>query len=142
MNVASLISAYHNHSVVKRFVDKILPFGDVFIHVDAKCDIRKFHDILGDSVCFCSKRKYVSWGGRSQIDACIELLQTARAKKNYDYYSIHSDTDYPVRKVSDYILYLEKHDGHNFIESFPVPEENIFRYEKYHLDDFFSQLKV
>jgi hypothetical protein len=83
MNVAFLISAYHNYPVVKWFVNRLLQFGDVFIHADAKYDIRPLYNILGDDVCFCKERKCVSWGGASQIDACIELLRTARSKKDY-----------------------------------------------------------
>lgn len=141
MKIAFLIQAYHNHDIVKRFVDMIHPAGDVFIHIDAKVNAEKFHTILGSTVRYVRNRKKVSWGGRSQIDACMELLQMASANCDYDYYSIHSDTDYPSRPLSDYTAFLELHEGWNFIETIPIPENNISRYQNINLDEMFSNLK-
>lgn len=113
MRIAYLILAHKNPDQVKRLVN--LLNGDVYIHIDSKCDIKKFY-ISNEKINYINKRISINWGGFSMVQATLRLINDARKSCNYDYYVLLSGDDYPIRNLNEFELFLDKHKKHSFIE--------------------------
>ena len=135
MKVAFLILAHAYPRLAGRLIDRLCPHGDVFIHVDAKSDIKPFKESVGNNAVFVDRRS-VRWGGASMVEATMCLVEAAFAKGGYDYYSLHSGVDYPVRPVGEFVRTLREGNGFEYIDCFPFPADNKVRYEERHLLDF------
>ncbi len=77
--------------------------NSIFLHIDKK-------SILDPSIIYNPKKSYidfierrkVAWGGYSQIEVEVNLLETAINYKKFDYYHLISGADLPI-KSQDYI---------------------------------------
>lgn len=86
---------------------------DILLHVDAKSDLQQY-DIIKDKVSFIDQRVPVFWGDVSQIKAMLAIFSYAK-KFNYDYVSLVSESDLPLKKPEDINLFLEQHLGSEYI---------------------------
>lgn len=141
MNVAFLVQAYQDPLFLNRFIERLVGYGDVYLHIDAKVNAGPFHEIIGSKVFYIKNRHIVRWGGKSQIDAFMELVKSANENKDYDYYSHHSDADYPTKNLGEFLTFLQSNKGKNFIECHPIPEHNTPRLTDFHLTDFYHNRK-
>src|SRR5690554_4527610 len=119
---AYLIQCHKDAGQVNRLIDT-LSHKDVhfYIHVDLKADISP-QIKTGPSVFLIRERIDVQWGTISQVHATLALLNAAmNSGVAYDYLSLISGQDYPI-KSSSYILdFLEQNAGREFLESFELP---------------------
>lgn len=139
MKVAFLIQAHACPEMLARLVCRLSGHGDIFIHIDARSDLRPFTERVDRRAQFIAHRSRVHWGGRSQLEAYMCLLEAA-AVKNYDYYSLHSGMDYPCRPLLEYLAFLRDNQGQEFIDSAPMPENFKIRYRKRFLTDFYPTI--
>ncbi len=142
MRIACIIMAHKEPQQIERFLKKFsgLPF-DFYIHVDKKAEIPPFEYLAGlPQVYFVTKRIRVQWASYSYIVAILNSFkQIFNTQIKYDFFSIMSGQDYPIKPVKDFYHLLERNRGRNFI-SYDEEEEwwshAITRITKYHFTNF------
>lgn len=119
IKVAYLITAYHDYEHLKKLIialnDNNIYF---FIHIDKKSLMPTNLDEF-ENIKFIKRHK-VWWAGWSHQKAILNLMSEA-IKGNFDYYSLISGSDYPIRK--NVFLYSLLSQGGEFIsikEGFPA----------------------
>lgn len=115
MRIAYLIVAHKNPKLLRLFIEALSSEDAAFfIHIDRKCDIGAFRDIVGENVHFSSRRVPVYWGEYSMVEAILIILEQALATKPaYDRFVLLTGSDYPLRS-REYI--------HRFFERYPSTE--------------------
>ncbi|MDO4566782.1 MAG: beta-1,6-N-acetylglucosaminyltransferase [Oscillospiraceae bacterium] len=117
--------------------------NDIFIHMDKKAAGFEEGDISSAahaSGVFFLPRISVQWGGYSQIDCMLRLLDAASEKGDYAYLHLVSGTDMPLKSQDELHEYFDEKQGTEFIEfSAPRVDENTrCRFSLYH---FFMEWK-
>lgn len=121
LQVAYLILA-HNHPLqVARLVDRLRhPGARIYIHVDAKADLRPFLDVLREKdVVLLRDRVSVFWGGYSVVEATLALMRTA-LRDGFGYAVLLSGSDYPIKPAGHI---------HDFLATTPFEHINYWRME-------------
>ncbi len=115
---------------------------DMYIHVDAKQEIEPFKRAVSgiDRVYFTPDRYKVYWGGYNAIHACYELLRTALSSdREYDYYVMMQNLDYPIKNNSYIKSFFESNNGKEFIRGCPIAGTNDWefsrKYKLYYMKD-------
>src|SRR5579863_370536 len=142
MRVACIIMAHKGPQQIERFIKKFneLPF-DFYIHIDKKINIQPF-EYLADlpQVHFITDRVFVRWASYSYIVAILHSLkQVLGSQTKYDFISIMSGQDYPIKPVTGFYNAIEKNPGRNFIcydEGNEWWAHAISRINKYHFTNF------
>ncbi len=137
MRIAFLNLCHTDPQIVARVANKLTknPNFDMYIHVDAKSDIKPFQELLKDNeqVYFIEKRQKVYWGGYHAILATYALLEEALASpRHYDYVVTLQNLDYPI-KSNQYIEdFFEKNKGTEYIRGCRIAKTDDWHYaEKY-----------
>jgi len=106
MKVAYLIIAHNQPGLLARLV-KILTceWAYFFIHIDAKTELSPFQRRLDgcQNIMFVedAKRVNVQWGGFSQVQATLNLLDTALNFDNsFSRYTLLSGSDFPIKPLA------------------------------------------
>lgn len=92
--------------------------NDIYVHMDLKNkqfdedDCRK---LIKRSGIYFTKRTSVTWGGYSQINSELVLLQTATAHRKYNYYHLLSGQDLPIKSNNEIMNFFKKHQGAEFV---------------------------
>jgi hypothetical protein len=142
MRIACIIMAHKGPQQIERFIKKFngLPF-DFYIHIDKKINLLPF-EYLADlpQVYLITKRVHVRWASYSYIVAILGALkQVLGNQTRYDFISIMSGQDYPIKPVTDFYHIIEKNPGRNFI-CYDEGEEwwshAISRINRYHFTNF------
>lgn len=140
MKVACLIITHTSALQVQRLVNK-LDNGhfDFYIHVDKKADLEPYKTLLDmANVFFAKKRIDVKWAGYSGVKAIFNMLEQIEASGiKYDFLSLHTGQDYPI-KSADYIIdFLQQNIGKQFIHYMNFDEWTGAqrRIDKHHLED-------
>lgn len=92
--------------------------NDIYLHVDKK--VKKFpEEVLKNTVLKANlifvPRKSISWGGYSQIEVELLLLETA-TKTQHCYYHLLSGVDFPLKTQDEIYDFFNKNRGKNFIK--------------------------
>ena len=120
MRIAFLNLCHCEPDIVARVTEKLTkePDFDMYIHVDAKQDIRPFQMLLKDNeqTYFIEDRQKVYWGGYNAIRATFALLNAALSnERKYDYFVLLQNLDYPIRSNGDIKAFFEKGNGTEYI---------------------------
>jgi Core-2/I-Branching enzyme len=143
MKTAFLIMAYKDPSQIERLIHKFSREGSHFyIHLDKKIDKTPF-EYLGniEGVYFIEKRVRVNWGGYSLTAGIIHSIkEISSSARPYDFVSVMSGQDYPIKPVHTFYDHLERNPGKNFI-FFEEPGEAWWshassRIHQYHMTSF------
>ena len=109
--IAFLIAAHTEPTLLARLVRALTsPWSHVFVHVDAKADIGIFLHELSDTsgVTLIRDRVPVHWGGWSQVEASLRLMQTAlEHDPAFARFVLLSGSCYPLRSnraLRDYLF--------------------------------------
>lgn len=92
--------------------------NDIYVHMDLKNkqfdedDCRK---LIKRSGIYFTKRTSVTWGGYSQINSELVLLQTATAHRKYNYYHLLSGQDLPIKTNNEIMNFFKNHQGAEFV---------------------------
>ena len=126
MRIACIIMAHKGPQQIERFLKKFsgLPF-DFYIHIDKKIPTGPHSNIWLRLPRFIllQNRIRVRWASYSYIVASPNSLkQIFSTQIPYDFISIMSGQDYPIKPVKDFYHLLEKNPGENFI-SYDEDEE-------------------
>lgn len=142
MRIAHLIITYTCPMQLERMIRQMQhPDFDFYIHVDAKFPLES-HDNLKKyaNVYFIQNRVDVQWAAYSTIQAEFnglqEILDSAR---NYDFISLMSGQDYPIKTPVQMQSFFEERNGKLLLKYKAFEgewEEGMHRINKYHLTDF------
>lgn len=125
MRIAYCILCHRYTPVLRELVGFVGADNDVFVHVDAKCDMADFAP-LADKVNFVGERVGVSWGRYSQIEATLRLLDATRASR-CDYVAFVSGDTLPLRTDAELKRFLWENRGREFVFESPVQRHHIDR---------------
>ena len=144
MKIAFLNLCHTDPELVARCARRLCsdPDFDIYIHVDAKQDIKPFESVLKglNRVYFTNARHKVYWGGYNAIHASYELLRTAlRSERKYDYFVMMQNLDYPIKSNAEIKTFFEENKGKEFIRGCPIAEtkdwEFARKYKLYYMKD-------
>lgn len=121
MKLAVLIQCHKCPEQINRLLDVMKSDEvDFYIHVDRKSDIADEIEKRADVHILPPERRVdVMWGGFSQVEATLKLLDEALITGGYDYYFLISGQDFPVRPIRELIEFLENDNGANYVDLFP-----------------------
>jgi Core-2/I-Branching enzyme len=142
MRLAHLVLAHNNPTQLERLVKRLIYHNtDIYIHLDAKADIKEFiHLQTLENVFFISNRTQVTWADFSMMAATLtsfeEILKTG---KNYSHINLLSGHDYPLKRAADIQAFLFKNPDKTFMRYRSIYDEwseTLSRFTKYHLGDY------
>jgi len=138
MKIAHIILVHKNPAQVARLVERLShPDVDCWIHIDAKCNITEFRDVLRmRNVYLTEPRMAISWAGYSIVQAMLNGMRAVlNAGEEYDYVNFLSGQDYPLQSPDRFLHYLSDHNGYEFIGHRPYEEtgQNMERVHRYYL---------
>ncbi|MBE5919038.1 MAG: glycosyl transferase [Pseudobutyrivibrio ruminis] len=141
MKHAYLVIAHNQFELLKELVLLLesQSDNDFYIHIDKKANVEDFTKLLDlekyTNIHIIQKHS-VTWGGHSQIECELTLLEAALSSDTeYDYLHIISGVDLPVKSMEYVNDFFEKNKGKEFLY-FDVYQDrkNIFsRCKEYHL---------
>lgn len=142
MRIACIVIAHKGPLQIERFIKKFhgLPF-DFYLHIDKKVDQKLFEQLQDLSqVYFVTKRVSIRWASYSYIEALLNSLkQVLGTGIRYDFISIMSGQDYPIKPVEDLYATFKQNPGKNFIcydETGEWWKDAISRINRYHFTNF------
>jgi Core-2/I-Branching enzyme len=115
---AYLIMAHNNFGILEKLI-RLLDYekNDIYLHVDSRAssfDKDYFSTISKKSNMFMIDRLEINWGGLSQVNCELKLLENS-VVNNYQYYHLLSGVDLPL-KSQDYIHdFFNKNEGKEFV---------------------------
>lgn len=138
MKTAALIQAHHRPDLMERLLDRLS--GELwarYVHIDAKSDIGIFSPLFGKAD-FLHDRVAVYWGGFSQVEATLRLIEAALANPEVTHLYLMSGQDYPLRSDEEIRQVIagatrdKGGEGGNFLEiaRMPFPDKPMTRIEK------------
>lgn len=135
MKIAFLNLCHCDPEVVARVSKKLTanPNFDMYIHVDAKTVIEPFVRMIekNDQIFFVKNRKKVYWGGYNAIEATFELLKAAmKSSRNYDYFVLLQNLDYPIRSNAYIERFFIKNKGKEFIRGCNIAKTKDWHYKR------------
>lgn len=142
MKLAYLILVHNQPQQLKRMIERLSTEGtDFYVHVDRKVSIDEFRATIQlPNVFFVQKREKVHWGAYSIVQATVngfeEILQS---KKEYDFVSLISGQDYPLKNNAAIVDFFKQNSGKAFMEFYSVENvwtEAIPRLRKYFLTNY------
>ncbi len=135
MRVAHLILAHRQASQVARLARRLLAADDaVFLHLDARVDPAPFRAALDPRVQVLARRHPTPWGGYGLVAAALALMRAALAERTFDYLSLLSGSDYPLRPWSALHAHLRANPDHEHFSYMGEMEQNPRfqrRYQRY-----------
>ena len=118
MKLAYIIQAHKGFKQLKLLIDVLSIESDIYIHIDLKnqelYQQLRSHYQSKINIFIISERVSVNWSGFSQIEATLKLLEKTQ-NKNYDYISLLSGQDFPIKSYSEIINFLEKKPTREFV---------------------------
>lgn len=142
MRIACIIMAHKDPHQIERLIKKYhnFPF-DFYIHLDKKISQKSFLFLASNpQVHFIKQRVWVRWASYSFLKAIIRSFkEVLNSGTYYDFISVMSGQDYPIKPVTMYFNLLEKNMGKNFISYEEESEwwsHAITRINKYHFTNF------
>ena len=142
MRIACIIMAHKNPQQIERFIKKFDPFPfDFFLHIDRKIDLEPFQYLARlPQVQFVQHRVKIRWASYNFVHAMLLCMkEVLNGTTKYDFISVMSGQDYPIKPVSELYSTLEKNRNKNFIcfeEQGDWWNHAITRIKKYHLTNF------
>ena len=125
MKLAYLIQSHKSFEQIDLLINALNDQDtDFFIHVDKKSELL-FEDLKSNykyhtNIYFVEDRLDVNWGGLSQVMATKKLMELALNTKEYDYLSLLSGQDFPLKSKGFIKQFLEVNKGKQFIEVKPI----------------------
>ncbi len=108
--IAYLVVAHNQPEHVLRLVRAMCdPRTFFFVHIDAKADIARFHELRNEPrLALIARRERVYWGGFSQVQATLNLLHAAiDSGQPFARFTLLSGADYPIKsrdEINDLLL--------------------------------------
>jgi len=134
MKLAYIIQAHKGFKQLSILIDILSKNSDVYLHIDLKNDYLynrlKDHYLSQKNIFILSDRISVNWSGFSQVKATLNLLEAVRGK-NYDYVTLLSGQDLPIKSHSEIIKFLSEDVHREFIHIAPDYKNYSWRLLRY-----------
>lgn len=138
---AILILAHKNPLQLRRLYDALQhPRFDVYISIDANCDMTPFKEALPNAV-FIRQRERGVWGGFSLVQASLNgVEEILSSEEHYHYVHFISGQDYPVLPMSDIARATDCGNDKQYITWHDISGNDHYhknmrkRYEYYHIN--------
>lgn len=129
MKIAFVIIAHNYPEQIIRLIQSLAGENQFFIHIDKRAEtiFQQTQNLLQgtSNVCLVDKRYRCYWGNFNIVNATLECLRVlCETKQECDYVVLISGQDYPIKPLSAIELFLEKNRGQQFIEAFPLLQDN------------------
>lgn len=133
MRIAYLILAHRSIAQLAFLIDALTYENQnyCFVHLDARLHAssasRQLNKITkSKNWQALKKRSVVNWGGFNMVEATLNLILEALNFNNtkFDYLSLHSGMDLPIKTNKQIEQYLNRHKGQQFIDFFELPNYN------------------
>lgn len=137
MKHAYLIAAHNQFGLLKHLLEMLdSSDNDIYLHIDSKAgtiDYEQFRDVLKASQLYIIERRDITWGGYSQVELEVKMLERATCTQ-HDYYHFISGVDFPIKSMRDINAFFEKNAGKEFIhfDKETKMDEVRYRIGKYH----------
>lgn len=134
---AYMIMAHHKFHILKELL-KDLDDGrnDIFLHIDKKAmdfDSKDVCGVIKKANIYITERMDVHWGGFSQIQCVLMLLERATETGYHTYYHFMVGVEFPL-KTQNYIhRFFDEHQGYEFIGFDHEDKKYIERVRYYHI---------
>jgi hypothetical protein len=127
--IAYLVLAHTDPVQLARLCAALDDHADIYVHVDAKCDLRPFvEQALPRCVRFIEDRVRVSWAGYSQVEATLRMLQAAfDSGRPYRRFVMLSGLDYPIKPTAALRELFAQRPQHEFIRFIDASKPAHFR---------------
>ncbi|MGV9002307.1 MAG: beta-1,6-N-acetylglucosaminyltransferase [Candidatus Saccharimonadaceae bacterium] len=121
--IAFLVLSHGNPTQLNIFINQLLRYEGsfIFVHIDKKSTMQPSELCLDSRVIILKDRISVSWGDFSQIQAILNLIESAFAFGVFDYFSLHSGADLAVKPIKDFAEYLVQSKIAAFLECESLP---------------------
>jgi hypothetical protein len=144
MKIAHIIIFHEDETLIERIIQSMYhPDFDFYLHLDGKVDRASYQKLSSlPNTYFIMKRKKVSWGGYSQVEAICNSLEQIflPGSPQYDFINLLSGQDYPIKPIDQIHGFLLNNRGKSFImsETPPSPwwDHAFTRFNRYHFVDF------
>jgi len=129
ITIAYLILAHSAPDQLAHLVHSLPENSPILIHIDLRADAEIYErcvELLSDR----PKLKFVKrhkcwWGSFGIVEGTISLIRTlVDDGTNFDYATLLSGSDYPIKSNSKIAEFLARNRGREFIESFLLTEPN------------------
>ena len=126
MKLAFLLTLYDNPEQANLFIKQLLkyPYSYIFIHIDAKALAIRDSILMDERVNIMPESVWVKWGDFSQIKSVLALMQYAKSKGDFAYYSLHSGNDLLVRPIEELVEYLRNDNDYAYIDCCKLPAKH------------------
>lgn len=137
MKHAYLIMAHNEPEMLKRLLSRLDSCdSDFYVHLDKKSSMvpEEITSSATRSKTVFIERKPIFWGGYSQIDCEMRLLEQA-VQGNYDYYHLLTGVDLPLKTNEEIDQFFQQNSGAEFISFDQAANETrdfTARYDGYH----------
>lgn len=128
MKIAYLILAHDQPSLFGRLLGALAGSSARFYaHIDAKVDDSPFRSaVAGRAVQFVARPVKVNWGGYSQVEAMLRLIELASAHGPHDYYIFLSGRDYPLQSCAAIDAHLVASAGISYMNFYALADGTDF----------------
>jgi hypothetical protein len=125
MKLTFVILAHKNPVQLQKLTDYLLENGaSVFVHIDKK-NSAIFHDYIkrnqNKNSLFIYSEFKVYWGSYNQIKATFLLLRNALQYSEFDFISLISGQDLPIKPINELKNFLSTNRNVSFLENHPLP---------------------
>jgi len=108
--IGFVVLAHENPAHLARLARRLHP-GRVFLHLDARRDLRPFAPVLALPHVSGVERVPICWAGFSIVDATMNLVRAALADAAVEHIVLLSGACYPIRPVERLSEFLAAGDG-------------------------------
>ena len=118
MKFAIIIVTYTSPNQTKRLISSLNNGDfDFYIHLDIKVDLETHRELFDmPNVYFIKKRIDIRWAGYTTAEAALNSLREINATgKKYDFISLISGQDYPIKSAAYISDFLRSNTGKEFM---------------------------
>ena len=123
MKQAILITAYKDLDFLSEIISYFDDDFSFFIHIDKKCK-EDISELSHFKHAYLYQNYHIEWGGSNHLMAILLLIREAYKKHEYEYFHLITGSDFPVKPLSAFKDFFEKHQNENFMEYFPLPRDS------------------
>jgi hypothetical protein len=141
MKLAHLLLVHKSPQQVKRLITRLChKDSDIYIHIDLKCDIAEYENLIAENIYFIKNRISVNWGGYSILQATLNGFEEILSNGvSYSHINLLSGQDYLLKDISHVQDFLFKNADKSFMEYRSMDEKwknGQIRIHKYSFGDF------